>query len=144
MSRSTETVRLTLKSYDREKPDRAIFPTSVPPLDDDAKAQIYRRFCMGVSAEVLARQYGRTRSSIYRVLNEMRARRILGTKLELIDHASFHDPVNVGEIVGPMPEPADGKAPRRPKAPKGLPPTSPPSTRCRSWTAIRRCTCSAR
>jgi RNA polymerase primary sigma factor len=120
--RSTETVRLTLKSYDRGNPDRAIFPTSVPPLDDAAKAQVYRRFRMGVSAEVLARQYGRTRSSIYRVLNEMRARRILGTKLEFIDHASFADPVNIGEIVGPMPEPADGKAPRRPKAPKGLPP----------------------
>ena len=54
MSRSTETVRLTLKAYDRDHPDRAIFPTSVPPLDDDAKAQIYRRFRMGVSAEVLA------------------------------------------------------------------------------------------
>jgi RNA polymerase primary sigma factor len=122
MSRSTETIRMTLKSYDRENPDRAIFPTSVPPLDDDAKAQIYRRFRMGVSAEVLARQYGRTRSSIYRVLNEMRARRILGTKLEFIDHASFHDVANAEEIVAPMPEPADGKAPRRPKAPKGLPP----------------------
>ena len=144
MSRTRETVRLILKSYDRENPDRAIFPTSVPPLDDDAKAQIYRRFRMGVSAEVLARHDGRTRSSIYRVLNEMRARRILGTKLEFIDHASFHDLVNVGEIVGPMPEPADGKAPRRPKAPRGCPRTSPASTRCGCWTAIRRCTCSAR
>ncbi len=122
MARSTETVRLTLKAYDRENPDRAIFPTSVPPLDDDAKAQIYRRFRMGVSAEVLARQYGRTRSSIYRVLNEMRARRILGTKLEFIDHDTFHDPANAEGILAPMPEPADGKAPRRPKAPKGLPP----------------------
>ena len=67
-------------------------PTRCRPLDDDAKAQIYRRFRMGVSAEVLARQYGRTRSSIYRVINEMRARRILETKLEFIDHASFDDP----------------------------------------------------
>jgi RNA polymerase primary sigma factor len=122
MSRSTETVRMTLKTYDRENPDRAIFPTGVPPLDDDAKAQIYRRFRMGVSAEVLARQYNRTRSSIYRIINEMRARRILGTKLEFIDHPSFHDPACAAGILAPMPEPADGKAPRRPKAPKGLPP----------------------
>jgi RNA polymerase sigma factor (sigma-70 family) len=122
MSRSTETIRLALKAYDRDHPDRAIFPASVPPLDDEAKAQIYRRFRMGVSAEVLARQYGRTRSSIYRIINEMRARRILGTKLEFIDHASFEDPAHAAEILAPMPEPADGKAPRRPKAPKGLPP----------------------
>ena len=122
MSRSTETVRLTLKAYDRDNPDRAIFPTSVPPLDDDAKAQIYRRFRMGVSAEVLARQYGRTRSSIYRVLNEMRARRILGTKLEFIDHASFHDAANAA--ADPRP---DARAGRRQGAPaaqgaQGLPP----------------------
>src|SRR5262245_48556400 len=122
MARSTETIRLMLKAYDRDHPDRAIFPAVTPSLDDDAKAQIYRRFRMGVSAEVLARQYGRTRSSIYRIINEMRARRILGTKLEFIDHASFAQPEHSAEILAPMPEPADGKAPRRPKAPKGLPP----------------------
>jgi RNA polymerase sigma factor (sigma-70 family) len=122
MARSTETIRLTLKAYDREHPDRAIFPAVGPPLDDDAKSQIYRRFRMGVSAEVLARQHDRTRSSIYRIINEMRARRILGTKLEFIDHPSFTHPENAAAMLGPMPEPPDGKAPRRPKAPKGLPP----------------------
>jgi RNA polymerase sigma factor (sigma-70 family) len=122
MSRSTETVRLTLRAYDRDHPDRAIFPSSVPSLDDEAKAQIYLRYRMGTSAEVLARQYGRTRSSVYRVINEMRAGRILGTKLELIDHSSFSVPEAAAAILGPVPEPADGKPPRRPKAPKGLPP----------------------
>jgi RNA polymerase primary sigma factor len=122
MSRSTETIRLTLKAYDRDHADRAIFPSSVPSLDEEAKAQIYRRFRMGVSAEVLARQYGRTRSSVYRVINEMRARRILSTKLELIDNPIFHVSEAGPAILGPIPEPADGKAPRRPKAPKGLPP----------------------
>ena len=122
MSRSTETIRLTLKAHDRDHPDRAIFPNTLPPLDDEAKAQIYRRFRLGVSAEVLAKQYGRTRSSVYRVINEIRARRILGTKLELIDHPSFALPEMAAQILGPMPEPAEGKAMRRPKAPKGLPP----------------------
>ena len=122
MSRSTETIRLTLKAYDRDHPDRAIFPTSVPPLDDDAKAQIYRRFRMGVSAEVLARQYGRTRSSIYRVINEMRARRILGPSSNSSTTRASATPRAAARSSRPMPEPADGKAPRRPKAPKGLPP----------------------
>ncbi len=122
MSRSTETIRLTLKAYDRDHPDRAIFPVTLPPMDDDAKAQIYRRFRMGVSADVLARQYRRTRSSIYRLINEMRARRILETKLEFIDNAGFATAGKAEEILAPIPEPADGKAPRRPKAPKGLPP----------------------
>ena len=108
MSRSTETIRLTLKAYDRDHPDRAIFPNALPPLDADAKAQIYRRFRMGVSAEVLARQYGRTRSSVYRLINEMRARRLLDTKLEFIDHASFGVPASAAEILG-----ADARAGRR-------------------------------
>ena len=73
MARSTETVRTTLKAYDREHPDRAIFPPSLAPLDEAAKGQIYRLYRRGVSAEVLAGQFGKTRSSIYRVINEMRA-----------------------------------------------------------------------
>jgi len=122
MERSTETIRLALKAYDREHPDRAIFAPSTPPLDEDAKSQIYLKYRMGVSVDVLATQFGRTRSSIYRLINEVRARRLLDTKLEYIPHPSFDDRASAGEIMTPMPPPAGGKAPRRPKAPKGLPP----------------------
>ncbi len=89
---------------------------------DEVKEQIYRQFRRGVSAEVLAGQFGRTRSSVYRILNEMRAHRLLAVKLEFMPHPSFDDPARHAEILGPLPEPADGKAPRRTKAPKGLPP----------------------
>ena len=122
MARSTETIRLTLKAYDREHPDRAIFVTTAQPLDEEAKSQIYLRYRMGVSVDVLAAQFGRTRSSIYRLINEVRARRILETKLEFIPNAAFDEPGAEAEILAPMPPPAEGKTPRRPKAPKGLPP----------------------
>ncbi len=122
MERSTETVRMTLKMYDRDHPDRAIFPPSNGPLDEDAKGQIYSRYRMGVSVELLAGQFNRTRSSIYRVINEMRARRILSTKLEFMPHPSFDDPALRATLLGPMPDPIDGKGPRRTKPPKGLPP----------------------
>ncbi|MEW4566751.1 sigma-70 family RNA polymerase sigma factor [Tautonia sp. JC769] len=122
MSRSPETIRMTLKTYDREHPDRAIFPSSTGPLDTEARAQIYRKFRTGTSVEVLAKQYGRTRSSIYRVLNELRAERLLETKLEYMHNESFDDPKAAAEILAEMPVPADGKAPRKVKAPKGLPP----------------------
>src|SRR5579864_5417908 len=122
LARSPETIRMTLKAYDREHPERAIFPPLTGPLDEEAKGRIYRLNRRGVSAEVLASQFGRTRSSIYRVINEMRARRILGVKLEYILHASFEDPAAHAEILGPMPEPPEGRALRRTKAPKGLPP----------------------
>ena len=122
MARSTETIRLTLKAYDREHPDRAIFTPAASPLDDEAKGQVYLRYRMGVSVDVLAAQFHRTRSSIYRLINEVRAGRILETKLEFIPNPGFDDPAAEAEIMAPMPPPAGGKAPRRPKAPKGLPP----------------------
>jgi RNA polymerase sigma factor (sigma-70 family) len=122
LERSPETIRMTLKTYDREHPDRALFPSATGPLDDPAKSQIYKLYRRGVSAEVLASQFGRTRSSIYRVINEMRARRLLDAKLEWMPHPSFEDTQLHTEILAAMPEPADGRPLRRSKAPKGLPP----------------------
>ncbi len=124
MDRSTETVRMTLKTYDQEHPDRAIFPPTSVPLDEATKAKIYRlhNHGRGVSAEVLAVQFDRTRSSVYRVINEIRALRLLETKLECMSHPSFDDPALRAEFLAEMPEPVDGKPPRRTKAPKGLPP----------------------
>jgi len=124
MDRSTETVRITLKNYDLEHPDRAIFPPTTDPLDETTKAKIYRLYNhgRGISAENLAVQFDRTRSSIYRVLNEVRAIRIKEVKLEYMPHPSFDDPIARDEILGPMPDPLDGKPPRKTKAPKGLPP----------------------
>jgi RNA polymerase primary sigma factor len=121
MQRSTETVRTTLRAYDREHPDRAIFPLTTGPLDEEAKNQIYRLFRRGISVDVLAQQFERTRSSVYRVVNEMRARRILATKLEFMAHPSFEDKASHAEILGPMPE-ADPRSSRKSKPPKGLPP----------------------
>jgi RNA polymerase primary sigma factor len=122
MKRSRETIRMTIKAYDREHPDRAIFPHSSSPLDEAAKARIYRLYRRGVSAEVLAGQFGRTRSSMYRIINEMRARRILSVKLDYIPHASFEDPAARAEILAPLAVPADARPARRSKAPRGLPP----------------------
>ena len=122
LDRSTETIRATLKAYDRDHPDRAVFPLSAGPLDEAAKGQIYKLFRRGISVDVLSRRFERTRSSIYRIVNEMRARRLLETKIEFMPHPSFDDTAARAAILGPMPLAADGKPPRRTKPPKGLPP----------------------
>ena len=121
MNRAVQTVRDALKAYDRDHADRAVFGPLPSLLDDGDKNQIHRLWRQGVSADALARQFHRTRSSVYRIINEVRPRRLLETKLEYIPHPSFDDPALVNEILAPMPEPADGKSPRRLKAPKGLP-----------------------
>ena len=126
MERSTETIRTTLRDYDRDHPDRPIFPEWSAPLEDETKQIIFNQHRLGVAVEVLAKQHRRTRSSIYRIINEVRAQRLLATKLEFIDNEEFPaiaaDPVRKAEVLGPMPMPEDGKTPRKAKAPKGLPP----------------------
>ncbi|MEO6810888.1 MAG: sigma-70 family RNA polymerase sigma factor [Isosphaeraceae bacterium] len=122
MERSAETVRTTLKSFDRDHPDRAIFPPTTTTLAEEAKAEIYKLYRRGVAAEVLASQFRRTRSSVYRVINEIRARRLLDQKLEFMPHPSFDDPASAAEILRPTPIPVETRAPRKVKAPKGLPP----------------------
>jgi RNA polymerase sigma factor (sigma-70 family) len=122
VGRSHETIRMTLKLYDQTHLDRPIFAVGGTPLDLTTKGQIFHKYRLGYSVEHLAKEFDRTRSSIYRVINEMRARRILETKLEFIDNASFGDASQAELMLGPIPELADGKAPRKGKAPKGLPP----------------------
>ncbi|MDB5350818.1 MAG: polymerase sigma factor, sigma-70 family [Planctomycetota bacterium] len=95
---------------------------AVGPLDDVTKAEIDKLARRGVSAEVLATQFGRSKSSVARVITEMRAQRLLGAKLEAMYHPSFDDPKATPEIVAPMPQLADGKSARKVKAPEGLPP----------------------
>ncbi|MDX2036962.1 MAG: sigma-70 family RNA polymerase sigma factor [Isosphaeraceae bacterium] len=124
MGRSPETIRLIIEKHNTDAVERPIFPPSSSPLDEETKEKIYRLYNdgHGISLEILAKQFDRTRSSIHRVIIEMRARKILAVKVEAMPHPSFDDPALHEAILGPIPQAADGKAPRKTKAPKGLPP----------------------
>jgi RNA polymerase primary sigma factor/RNA polymerase sigma factor len=121
MGRSVETIRYTLKHFDKQHPDLAIFPERTGPLSDESKQAIYEDFIAGTtSADALAKRFGRTRSSIHRILNEARANQILELPLDFIPNDMFDNPNVADEILAPMPE-TEGK-PRIPRAPSGLPP----------------------
>src|SRR5262249_23685151 len=60
----------------------------------------YRR---GIPVETLAKRFHRTRTSVYRIINEVRAQRLLSQPLEYIYHPSFDDPACTADIMGPMP-----------------------------------------
>lgn len=119
-NRSVETIRYTLKQFDDKHPDLAVFPSRTGPLTEEAKQKIYQQYRRGVSVDGLARRYCRTRTSIYRIVNEMRANRIMELPLDYIHNDSFAKKKLEVEILGPMPE-ADSTG-RKPRAPSGLPP----------------------
>ena len=125
MERSVEAIRYTIKKYDQEQPQLAIFPRVNGPLDEQAKQAIYSSFRRGVSINALAKHFRRTRTSMYRIINEMRARRILGQPLDWIHHPSFEDPAQEEVMLAPMPD-AEAYEASQAKSigsvPKGLPP----------------------
>jgi RNA polymerase sigma factor (sigma-70 family) len=73
--------------------------------------------------ETLARRFSRTRTAVYRVLNEARAQRLLDQPLEFIPHPSFEDRSKEVEILAPMPGLEQYEAQRRQmRVPKDAPP----------------------
>jgi RNA polymerase primary sigma factor len=120
MNRSVETIRYTLRNFDQQNPHMAIFPDQTGLLTEEQKQRIYQQAKRGDSVDVLAKRYCRTRTTIYRVLNEVRAKRILELPLEYMYHESFDNPENEKEILGPTPEP--DTPPRKLRSPSGLPP----------------------
>ncbi len=118
--RSTETIRYTIKQFDQEHPDLAVFPESTGPLSEDNKKKIYQQYRRGVSVETLAKRYCRTKTSVYRIINEMRAKRILELPLDFIPNPEFARADAEQKTMVPMPEPETPV--KKARLPSGLPP----------------------
>jgi RNA polymerase sigma factor (sigma-70 family) len=122
LGRSAETIRYTIKNFDREHPELALFPNLTGPLDAATKDVIYTSYRRGIAVDMLAKRFQRTRTSMYRVINEVRAQRLLEQPLDYIPHPSFEDPAMEAVILGPMPDhEAYEKKRRDMKAPKDVP-----------------------
>ena len=123
LGRSTETVRYTIKNFDREHPQQALFPTLTGPFDPATKQVIFSSFRRGIPVDTLAKRFQRTRSSMYRVLNEIRAQRLLDQPLDYIYNPFFDDAAMVDVILAPMPD-ADAydSSRRQLRVPKDAPP----------------------
>jgi RNA polymerase sigma factor (sigma-70 family) len=123
LGRSPETIRYTIKNYDREHPEQALFPAIHGPLDDETKRLIFALSRREVPVEKIAKRFQRTRTSIYRVINEVRAQRLLDQPLECIENPSFDDAASAAEILAPMPGLEQFEAARhKMHAPKDAPP----------------------
>ena len=120
MDRSVETIRYTIKQFDQQYPDIAVFPDQTGPLNMEMKERIYESFLSGRSAEQIGKRSCRTKTTIYRVINEVRATYILDLPLDFMDNDEFRRKSAYKKIVEsemPVPE----KATRRTKPPAGLP-----------------------
>lgn len=120
MDRSIETIRYTIKQFDHENPTIAIFPDQTGPLNLEMKERIYADFVAGKTADSISKRYCRNKTTVYRVINEVRANMIMELPLDFMDSDEFHRrgaDKKIVEAEMPVPE----KATRRSKPPAGLP-----------------------
>ena len=120
LHRSPEAIRYTIKNFDREHPELALFPHSSP-LDLDSKRGIAltmtHHLMRDQTVETLAKRHGRSRSTMYRIVNEMRLRELLRTPIDYIYNPEFDDPSKEAEILAEMPGLAEFEAKRAAKTP---------------------------
>jgi RNA polymerase primary sigma factor len=120
MDRSVETIRYTIKRFDQLNPEMAVFPDQTGPLNLEMKERIYADFAGGKSADSISKRYCRTKTTVYRVINEMRAKMVIELPLDFMDNPEFHRKAAEKRIVHaemPVPETTT----RRTKPPAGLP-----------------------
>jgi RNA polymerase primary sigma factor len=121
--RSIETIRYTIRQYDREHPDGALFPNHAGPLKEKTKQKIFQQFRQGDSVDALAKRFCRTKTSIYRIVNEVRAKTVFDLPLDYIPNENFETIVEQSReeesLLGPIPE--DSTTKRKSRLPSGLP-----------------------
>jgi RNA polymerase sigma factor (sigma-70 family) len=123
LGRSPETVRYTIKNFDRAYPERALFPDLTGSFDPETKQLIFNSFRRGISVDTLAKRFQRTRSSMYRVINEIRAQHLLEQAVDFIPSVTFEDQAMAPVMEGDMPDlESYEESKRRSRAPKDAPP----------------------
>jgi RNA polymerase primary sigma factor len=118
--RSVETIRTTIRQFDKQHPELAIFPDMTGPLTEAQKTRIYQAFRRGMSVDKLVKQFGRTKTTIYRIINEVRAARIMELPLDFIPNPRFARKGAEAACLGSMP--VSDTPSRKVRRPTGLPP----------------------
>jgi RNA polymerase primary sigma factor/RNA polymerase sigma factor len=121
--RSLETIRYTVKQYDRTHPESVIFRDHNGPLPEEVRQRIYQQFRRGESLEAISRRVRRSKAAVKRIVDQVRAAKIFSLPLDYIGNPQFphvRSKKAVREICGPMP--GLGKQTPKLRLPKGLPP----------------------
>ncbi|MBN1394053.1 MAG: sigma-70 family RNA polymerase sigma factor [Pirellulales bacterium] len=121
--RSAETIRYTLRQFDEEHPEAAVFSDHRRTLTDELKRKIHQLYIHGEPVEALSKRFARTRTSIYRIIAESRAARIMELPLDYIPNRYFsrvRSQKHQARVIGPMPSAETMQ--KKSRLPSGLPP----------------------
>ena len=100
--RAVETIRYTLKAFDEKYSDARVFPNASQPLSDEHRRMIFKAVRNGTPIRQIVEKYGRTRSSIHRIVNEYRAKVLIEQPIDYIPSGEFVLP-DVDELISELP-----------------------------------------
>jgi RNA polymerase sigma factor (sigma-70 family) len=89
IGRAHETVRYIILHYEKAHPDKPVFKKPAGVIDSAQAAELYRLFKQGTTIKELMKRFNRSRSSIYRIINNRRAKALLVKKIEFIPSDEF-------------------------------------------------------
>ncbi len=87
--RARETIRYILLNHEQNHPDRPIFKRRPGVISPAQAAEIYRLYKQGCPIAELMERFDRSKSSIYRLINQRRARAILARRIEYVPSQEF-------------------------------------------------------
>ena len=99
--RAVETIRMMLGNHDKAHPETAVFSSTKSPLSNEQKQNLTEEFTKGVRPIELAKRYRRSRSSIYRVASEFKAKNLQAEPIEYMYNPEFDLP-GFGDRLGPL------------------------------------------
>ena len=117
--RAVETVRYTLRRYDRENPDRALFSNGGQPTLTRQQLAIWKCHEAGEEPKSIAAAMGMSVDAVGQVLREVEARRLAAAPAACVHNELFEAP-NADELILAACPPA-GHEPRKTRPPKELP-----------------------
>lgn len=89
IGRARQTVRSVLVECEKKGGLSSDMPHSRGRIAAREASQLYKLNQQGVSVVELMQRYGRSRSSVYRIINQQRAKELLGRRIEYIDSDQF-------------------------------------------------------
>jgi len=84
-----ETIRYILLDYEQSNPDKAVLRKSSGVIEPADAAELYRLYKQGCNVKELMKRFDRNRSSIYRIINQRRAKTVLARKIEFVASDEF-------------------------------------------------------
>jgi RNA polymerase primary sigma factor len=89
INRTHETVRYTILEYEESHPGQPVFNKKSDIMSPAQAAELYKLYKQGAGIAELMKHFNRSRSSIYRVINQQRAKALLAKKIEFIASDEF-------------------------------------------------------